>query len=202
MSVDPHDPLDDPLDEFTERVARVLRAPERLGDDFERSLVTAIREDRLVDQSISITARRPASSRTWWSAPSWRLSPLGGLAAAATLVAITALGTLWVTSLETSAQVRLPTIAAVHDTVTYVRFVFVGRAHTVSVVGDFNAWGATPTPLESNGPGGAWAASVPMPSGRHEYAFIVDGKRWVADPFAPTNNDEFGANSSIITVGD
>jgi hypothetical protein len=41
-----------------------------------------------------------------------------------------------------------------------------------------------------------------MPPGRHEYAFIVDGKRWTADPFAPPRSDEFDTSSSVIVVGD
>ena len=94
-----------------------------------------------------------------------------------------------------------PDRKVVHDTVNVVRFVFVGQAKTVSLVGDFNAWGAQPVSLVPTGTAGTWTASVPLPSGRHEYAFIVDGQRWVADPFAPTSSDEFNTSSSIITVG-
>ena len=88
----------------------------------------------------------------------------------------------------------------VRDTVTFVRFVFVGQAKTVSLVGDFNRWGSeaivmTPTPS------GAWTVSVPMSNGRHEYAFIVDGARWVPDPLVPTSSDDFDTKSSIISVG-
>jgi 1,4-alpha-glucan branching enzyme len=56
--------------------------------------------------------------------------------------------------------------------------------------------------LTSNGSKGAWSASVPLPKGRHEYAFIVNGKQWVPDPFAPASSDEFDATSSVITIGD
>ena len=28
---------------------------------------------------------------------------------------------------------------------------------------------------------GVWAVSVALPAGRHEYAFIVDRTRWIAD---------------------
>jgi hypothetical protein len=51
-------------------------------------------------------------------------------------------------------------------------------------------------PLAAAGGTDAWTVSVPVPHGRHEYAFIVDGKRWVPDPFAPTTSDEFDTTSS------
>jgi hypothetical protein len=42
---------------------------------------------------------------------------------------------------------------------------------------------------------------VRLPAGRHEYAFLVDGERWVADPNAPSSiEDEFGVESSVVTV--
>jgi 1,4-alpha-glucan branching enzyme len=89
----------------------------------------------------------------------------------------------------------------VHDTVNVVRFVFVGDARSVALVGDFNAWSGDATPLATAGTDRTWSVSVPLARGRHEYAFIVDGKRWVADPFAPATSDEFNTSSSVITVG-
>jgi hypothetical protein len=43
--------------------------------------------------------------------------------------------------------------------------------------------------------------SIALTPGRHEYAFVVDGERWVADPFALTTRDEFGQESSVVRVG-
>lgn len=201
MSTDNRDP-NEPLDPFAERVARVLRAPERFGDDFEESLVAALREDRPIAGDPA-PRRRPLTA-AWWSAPSLRFSPLAGLALAASLIAVAGVGTLALARRRVIEPPVAPALASapVHDTVTYVRFVFVGRAKSVALVGDFNAWGATPTLLAPTGPRGAWTASVPLPNGRHEYAFIVDGKRWTPDPYAPTSSDEFDANSSVITIGD
>lgn len=183
---------------FGERVARVLRAPERFDDDFENELVAAIRADRPIGRTISRS--RPLAP-AWWGTPlTIRLSPLAGLALAASLAAIVSLGTLKLSRQPT--LMPAPTVAqTVHDTVNVVRFVFVGEAKSVALVGDFNAWGGQPVHLTATGPNGAWTATVPLASGRHEYAFIVDGKQWVADPFAPTTSDEFNTNSSIITVG-
>ena len=184
---------------FGERIARQLRSVERFDDTFETDLVAAIRADRSAEGGAAAPAR--PLGRTWWGTPrTLHVSPLAGLAMAASLAAIVSLGTLGVarSRLITSA----PAVAqVVHDTVNVVRFVFVGQAKTVSLVGDFNAWGAQPVSLAPTGSNGTWSASVSLPNGRHEYAFIVDGQRWVADPFAPSSSDEFNTNSSIITVG-
>ncbi len=183
-------------DIFGERLGRVLRKPEHLSDDFEDELVDAIRADRPIDGRVLPRVR--TFGATWWQTPiTVRLSPIAALAMAASVAAIAAL-----TALSTRPRAAAePRVVAqvVHDTVNVVRFVFMGDAKSVSLVGDFNAWGADATPLVPNG--NAWTVSVPLQRGRYEYAFIVDGKRWVADPFAPASSDEFDTRSSIVVVG-
>jgi len=181
---------------FGERIGRGLRGSEQFGDEFETHLVDAIRADRPIVRRVEPRTRPLGPA--WWAAPmTVRLSPLAGLAMAASLAAIVSLGTLRLSPTQSPALVAQTR----HDTVNVVRFVFVGAAKSVSLVGDFNAWGAQPVTLTPTGANGTWTASVSLPAGRHEYAFIVDGERWVADPFAPSTSDEFNTNSSIITVG-
>jgi hypothetical protein len=190
-------PHHDDDDAFAERLGEMLRKPERFGDEFERDLVEAIRADRPIDQ---LEPRHRVFGPTWWRTPvTVRLSPLAGLALAASVAAAVVLPSLAVRSASTNAS---PVVAeAVHDTVNVVRFVFVGQARSVSLVGDFNGWRAEATPLAQAGATSSWTVSLPLPRGRHEYAFIVDGKRWVADPFAPASADEFDTHSSIVNVG-
>ena len=72
----------------------------------------------------------------------------------------------------------------------------------IPIVGDFNDWDARATPMQRSGSGGVWSVVVPLEPGRHVYAFVVDGKQWVADvdaPRAPEN--EFGIPKSIVMVG-
>lgn len=84
-----------------------------------------------------------------------------------------------------------------------VQFVLDARdaanATSLSVVGDFNDWdiAATPMTLEN----GAWSVSLPVTPGRHVYAFVINGTRWLADPRAPraTDND-FGRPGSVVLV--
>jgi 1,4-alpha-glucan branching enzyme len=92
--------------------------------------------------------------------------------------------------------------APARDTVELVRFVFVDSgAASVALVGDFNGWTRGATELKRSGAPGVWTASVALTPGRHEYAFIINGKRWVADPLAVKSSDDFGTESSVIRVG-
>ena len=75
----------------------------------------------------------------------------------------------------------------------------VGTATTVSVVGDYNEWNIAATPLTLER--GAWSVSLPTTQGRHVYAFVIDGERWIADPRAPRATDtDFGRPGSVIIV--
>ncbi len=61
--------------------------------------------------------------------------------------------------------------------VTQEAFFCVGypKAEKVSVVGNFNNWSATASPMEAL-PDGSWFAELPLPSGQSiHYYFLVDG---------------------------
>jgi 1,4-alpha-glucan branching enzyme len=80
------------------------------------------------------------------------------------------------------------------------------QASTVSVVGDFNNWDAQATPMSRALAGGTWSVRIPLPAGRHVYAFVVNGangtSQWVADPTAPlAPEDGLGAPNSVVLVG-
>lgn len=72
-------------------------------------------------------------------------------------------------------------------------------ARSVSLVGDFNDWNVTATPLTLEN--GAWVATMPLLPGRHVYAFVVNGETWIADPRAPQATDsDFGRPGSVIII--
>jgi 1,4-alpha-glucan branching enzyme len=74
-------------------------------------------------------------------------------------------------------------------------------ARAVALVGDFNRWDVTATPMRRL-PDGTWTAEVPLTPGRHGYSFVVDGATWVLDPRAPVARDaDFGRDHSVIVVG-
>lgn len=74
-------------------------------------------------------------------------------------------------------------------------------ALSVTVAGDFNDWNTTTTPLFPTQSGGSWKVTIRLPPGRYNYAFIVNGTKWVPDPVAPrATADDFGAPNSVVTV--
>ena len=179
-------------DEFAERIAQPLRAPEVLAPDFEARLMAQARAELARQRAV------PARKSWWTTRRMYAVSPLAGLALAAGIAVVAATSTL---SLARRTAPAAATVAAVHDTVQLVRFVFAdSSARTVSLVGDFNGWARDRTPLHATARAGVWSVSIPLTPGRHEYAFIVNGQRWVADPLSPGNRDEFGTESSVLML--
>ena len=188
---------------FLERIAKPLRSPEFLDDSFEPRLMEQVRR---VASSVYPPSRSTNGASWWRTERVVRVSPLAGLAMAAGLAGVIVLSSLLDRTTgapaNTVAQIRSTESASVPDTVHVVRFVFVDpRATTVEIVGDFNAWTKGVTQLERSAAPGVWAASVALPAGRHEYAFIINGTRWIADPLAPRSSDDFGVESAVIHVG-
>ncbi len=70
----------------------------------------------------------------------------------------------------------------------------------LSIAGNFNRWSLSATPMTLNEGVGVYECLVPLPTGRHEYRVIVDG-RWVADPFNPrATTNPFGESNSYVDV--
>lgn len=69
------------------------------------------------------------------------------------------------------------------------------EAQAVSVAGSFNDWDPQSAPLRRDEAGG-WSVKLPLPPGRHEYRFVVDGQ-WISDPAATESapNPHGGDNS-------
>ena len=177
-------PVDDPV----ERIARHLRRPVRIDPALDGRVMREI-------------SALPAPGRATLGGEVWRwlrrphqltLTPLGGLAAAAVLAIVILLSRMGSTP-------SAPPLAASRA----FQFVLVApRAMHVSLVGDFNDWDATRTPMRRTGSEALWTVVVPLMPGRYHYAFFVDGSRWLADPSAPVARDEdYGEPSSVLTVG-
>lgn len=73
------------------------------------------------------------------------------------------------------------------------------NARVVSLVGSFSEW--EPVPLSDDDGDGIWTAQVPLSPGRHEYAFIIDGRWFGQDPSADEYIKSFGEYSSVRYVG-
>jgi Carbohydrate-binding module 48 (Isoamylase N-terminal domain) len=183
-------------DTIAAHIAAPLKTSERAEATFADRVMQGVRAEARAEST-----RR--SSRSWWRRPvTLHVSPLAGLALAAGLAAVMLAGADLLSKRDRS--VGAPhSVAARPDTVHVVRFVFVAPgAATVAIVGDFNHWDVNAHRLSPAGASGVWSVSVPLTLGRHEYAFVIDGTRWVTDPAAAaTIADEFGGQSSVVTVG-
>jgi hypothetical protein len=70
----------------------------------------------------------------------------------------------------------------------------------VSVVGSFNGWSPSATPMRQEADG-VWKAEVRLPHGRFEYKLAIDGVRWIADPGNPLSMpDGFGGKNSLLVL--
>lgn len=179
-------------EELLERVAAPLRASVAPSADFEARVMASLRapEKRGVIEWIV----RPRVLR---------LSPLVGFAAAAGIaIALVAANRAGPAAGRPEVASAVP--AAVVDTVKLVQFMLVApSARTVSVVGDFNDWDPSATPLREAAGAGVWTITVPLTAGRHQYVFMVDGNRWTPDPSAPVAvENDFGMPNSVVTVGE
>jgi Carbohydrate-binding module 48 (Isoamylase N-terminal domain) len=87
------------------------------------------------------------------------------------------------------------------ETKVYVRLVLLQpEARSVSVAGDFNGWNPGQTKLERS-EGGMWTVTIALKPGRYQYMFVIDGKQWIADPFATDDaGDGFGSQNAVLDV--
>ncbi len=168
-----------------EAYARFAAAAELLQDPSALSVaervMTEIRRESVPAVSPAGAARRLAGWLTRPRAVTLRLRPAWTLAIAAALAAVVLL------PIEQSIAPRAQEGIAQ----------FVGHfpgARSVEVVGSFNDWRRGALPLSDEGHDGIWHGAVVLPAGQHEYMFVVDGERWVADPLAGRYVDDgFGA---------
>jgi hypothetical protein len=180
--------------EFAKRIAEPLREPEPVGPGFEARLLDAVRA--AADQGEAPWATRQNRRRAlgWLTTPRrLAMSPLAGLALAAgfaTLVAATTIA-------FSAKSPDNPTVGR-----ELVHFAIVApTASSVTLVGDFNGWNTTTTPMTKGAVEGLWMVTLPLDAGSYQYAFVIDGSTWVADPAAPVAlEDEFGAPSSIVRI--
>jgi hypothetical protein len=72
-----------------------------------------------------------------------------------------------------------------------------GASH-VQLAGSFTNW-EHQLELHEVSPG-IWQTTLLLQPGVHDYSFVVDGDRWVPDPYAPTIDDGFGGANSRLSL--
>ena len=180
--------MDDELkDPMVEQVAEFVRAPVALREDFDAVVMRMVEG---VERVQGVERLHGWRSRTWTH-----------VLLAASIAALM-LGSAWIgriTAPSTPSTISTPSTRATGAQIEFV--VLAPGATSVHLVGDFNEWDTAATPLRATERAGVWSVKVPLPAGRHEYAFVVDGQRWMPDPAAPrAPGDDFGTPNSVVTV--
>jgi AMP-activated protein kinase-like protein len=80
----------------------------------------------------------------------------------------------------------------------FVQFRLEAAASRVQLAGSFTNWQPRYELLQYAP--GVWTITVPLTQGVHDYAFVVDGREWVPDPYAPQIGDGFGGTNSRLTL--
>ncbi len=83
-------------------------------------------------------------------------------------------------------------------------------ARLVTLAGNFNNWGGTQgggrydpsiDPMRDDDGDGVWTIVVPLPPGRYQYKYVIDGGvRWEQDPSNPDKASEGGIENSMVVV--
>jgi len=82
-----------------------------------------------------------------------------------------------------------------------VRFsIKAGNAKKVAIVGNFNQWDAEKDVLSGPDSDGMWKITIPIPEGRYEYLFLINGEEWVLDPTVPFMDDGLGGKNSVVSI--
>jgi hypothetical protein len=180
---------DDPL---IAHVADELRRPMAPRPGFDARVMAAVR---------GVPPSLPRRVWAWLREPrALALSPLGGVAWAAGLAALVVGGMFAVARSNGRAAAPLAAAAPARapELVTFV--LLAPAATSVALTGDFDGWDRTRLPMRREA-SGLWTLDVPLAPGRYQYAFVVDGRRFVADPSAPRAiGDDFGQPTSVVTV--
>ncbi len=180
-------------------------------DEVARDAASPLRSMESVDLTHRVMAqvnalpapRRKASplarAASWLTRPreisfAWR--PVYGMAAAA-FALVLALGVL-VGSPGAGEEIATATEAE-DPPVVYVQFTLrEADASRIALAGSFSDW----EPRYELAPtaSGVWSVMVPLEPGVHDYAFVLDGERWVVDPDAPQVDDDFGGANNRLPI--
>ncbi len=191
----------DSLDSNVRWIVTEARRPVAVDAAARERLLEALRAEPVPSATSPVMA--------WLSEPRRFALPTYATAAlAAGLVGIGVLGGLAINRDGRRAE-QPSAVAVVHPQLPdslaarAIKFVLIApQASRVSLVGDFNGWDASATPMSSSrGRDGAWTVFLPLTPGLHTYSFVVDGAHFVADPAAPIAPDDgFGKPSSVVLV--
>jgi hypothetical protein len=197
-------------DELTAQERRELAALEALIGAVAQPLRTAPVPDLSARVMARVAVIRGRPSRTdrlvaaLWRPLDWLWTPrplqLRPAYAVATVAALIAVAVILPPPGSQAHPYGIQAGAVVADAPqVYVQFRLEARgASRVTLAGSFTGWQPTYELRENEH--GTWSILVPLRPGIHDYAFIVDGREWVADPHALHIDDGFGGVNSRIAL--
>ncbi len=187
-------PIDDDDREIAGRLAALYeQTPTPDSAQVDRCVRNVLAESMHMSRRGLTTSVRP---QWWWGAAAaaallvvvarpWRALEKSGPAAPTTVPELLQGTVTPVAGDAVRFEVRLPT-----------------DAREVALVGDFNDWNEAANPMAQQSANGSWTTKVPLAPGRHVYAFVVDGKRWLVDPMAPqVPDDGLGPANAVVIEG-
>jgi hypothetical protein len=181
--------MTDPIDRVVEETRALLG--ERPGPDLTAAVMSGIAdlEPEEAPRGRGTVARLVG---LLWTPRDFSIRPAFALGAAAAVVALLAIPYLGSDSPggTPAAPAREPQV--------FVQFRLEAMASRVQLAGSFTNWEPR-YELRQSAPG-VWSITVPVTHGVHDYAFIVDGKQWVADPYAPQIGDGFGGTNNRLAL--
>ncbi len=77
-------------------------------------------------------------------------------------------------------------------------------AEQVNLVGEFNDWDTTATPMTRNRTDANWRVSLDLEGGRrYRFRYLVDGREWLNDWHADDHvENPYGSFDSVVDLGD
>ena len=129
-----------------------------------------------------------------WAPREISIRPAFALCAAAAVLALVVVP--YVRPVPPGAAQLATSTPAAH---VFVQFhVEANEAMRVQLAGSFTNWEPR-YDLRQSAPG-VWTITVPLTQGVHDYAFVVDGQQWVADPHEPQIGDGFGGTNNRLAL--
>jgi hypothetical protein len=180
-----------------------------IRDDRDRQIVRSIAQlpdlEAPTDLVNSVMQALKPKRHPWWRrAYLWAkvpraitITPLRAIPAGVAIAAIFALAIVLISPNNDRPNVQ------VQDTkqLPVVFTLKVPGASSVAVIGTFNQWNAKGFEMKGDKERGVWSITLSLPQGRHEYAFLVDGKKVITDPQAAFyEEDGFGSQNSVLVL--
>ena len=128
-----------------------------------------------------------------WAPRDVSIRPAFALAAAVAVIAL-----LVVPYVRQAPSIAPQQASATPNSHVFVQFHVEAEAMRVQLAGSFTNWEPR-YDLRQSAPG-VWTITVPLTQGVHDYAFVVDGQQWVADPHEPQIGDGFGGTNNRLAL--